>query len=69
MDDNLDYKDPDDKSKGYKVGKGNEELQDNLPTKKGGRVSQKNPPLHHYSTVTDFVAKDDLMFKSVYFLF
>ena len=24
VDDNLDHKDPDDKSKGYKVGKGNE---------------------------------------------
>ena len=51
VDDNLDYKDPDDKSKGYKVGKGNEELQGNLPIKKGGRISQKNPPLHHHSTV------------------
>ena len=58
VDDNLDYKDPDDKSKGYKVGKGNEELQGNLPFKKGGRVSQKNPPLHHHSSVT-FVRCDD----------
>ena len=54
MNDKLDYKDPDDKNKGYKVGKGNEEFQGNLLIKKCGSISQKNPPLHHHSTVTDF---------------
>ncbi len=53
VDDDLNYKDPDDKGKGYRVKKGKEELKGNLPIKKGGRVSKKNPPSHHHSTVTD----------------
>ena len=51
--DKLDYKDPDDKGQGYKVGKGKEELKGNLPISKGGRPA-KNSHLHHHSTVTDF---------------
>ena len=52
--DSLDYKDPDDKSKGYKVKKGKEELKGNLPIPKRGRYNKINAPLHHHSTVTDF---------------
>ena len=49
----LDYKDPDDKSKGYKVKEGKEELKGNLPIPKRGRYNKINAPLHHHSTVTD----------------
>ena len=50
--DKIDYKDPDDKSKGYSVKKGNMDLEGKLPSVKKGRPS-KNTHLHHHSTVTD----------------
>ena len=50
--DKIDYKDPDDKSKGYSVKKGNMDLEEKPPQVKKGRPS-KNTPLHHHSTVTD----------------
>ncbi len=54
VNDTFEYNDPDDKSKGYVVKDGKDELEGNLPIQKGGRPSKKNPPLHHHSTVTDF---------------
>ena len=50
--DSLKYKDPDDKSKGYRAKKGKEELSGNIPLQLGGRPS-KNASLHHHSTVTE----------------
>ena len=50
--DSIDYKDPYDKSKGYKFKEGKEELKGNLPIPKRGRYNKINAPLHHHSTVT-----------------
>ena len=52
--DKFNWKDPDNKGKGYSIRKGKSELESKIPIQKGGRTSKKNPPLHHYSTVTDF---------------
>ena len=51
VDDNFHYKDPDNKSKGYSVTKGNMDLEGKLPSVKKGRPS-KNTHLHHHSTVS-----------------
>ena len=49
--DKIDYKDPDDKGKGYSIEKGKEKLVGSvIPTPRG----KKSTPLHHHSTVTDF---------------
>ena len=40
----IDYDDPDDKSKGYSVKKGNMDLEGKLPSIKKGRPSKKYPP-------------------------
>ncbi len=49
--DKLNYKDPDDKRKGYRIKKGKTNLEVAVTPVKRGKFSA---PLHHYSTVTDF---------------
>ena len=54
---------------GYDLVDGSKDTAIGIKPQKLERKPKLNTPYPNYSTVTDFVAKDDLMFKSVYFLF
>ena len=51
VNDRIDYKDPDNKSRGYKVREGKTDLIGVVTPVRKGRFSAPPPP---YSTVTDF---------------
>ena len=54
VNDRIDYKDPDNKSRGYKVREGKTDLNGTIPIQLGGRPSKINAYPPPYSTVTDF---------------
>jgi len=53
VNDKIDYHDPNNKSKGYKVVDGKNLLLDNIPIDLGGRPFKNNAYPHSHSTVTD----------------
>ena len=55
VDDTIDYNDPNNKSKGYKVGEGKSDLLGKIEWKSGRpKKGEEKAYLHDYSTVTDF---------------
>ena len=53
VNDKIKYKDPKDKGKGYRVSKGKDEIEQNIPIVKGWNKKGNLPTLHNHSTVTD----------------